>query len=72
MSIRKICFDVDELDAAAINKAIAVHQRRDHEAFGSHILPEGESDTAGATLAEICRDWLERRGEWDGIEVGER
>jgi hypothetical protein len=53
-------FYCDPLDAAAIHEAVAFHQARDHRVFGEHLLPEHESSTIGATLAEICRDWLDR------------
>ncbi len=52
---------LDELDAGAVHAAIAHYQAtwRYRDAEGGVILPEGESDTAGAVLAEICRAWLE-------------
>lgn len=52
---------VDEDDSRAINAAIAyyqVHNRWDDE-DGGILIPEGESDLAGAVLGEICRGWLE-------------
>jgi len=62
---RMFSVELDELDEAAINKAIAVHQRR-IRVEGEHILPEGDSCVPGATLAEVCRNWLESIGEWKG------
>lgn len=55
----RFTFNTDLDDAAAINQAVAYHQRRDHAVFGEHLLPEGDSDTLGATLGEICRAWLD-------------
>jgi hypothetical protein len=52
-----ISFVADEDDARAIHAAVARHQTRRID--GEHILPEGYSDTLGAILGEICRDWLE-------------
>ncbi len=60
---RKITIELDDLDEAAVNYAIAFHQSR-FRINGVHILPDGESDTRGAILAEICRGYLERLGEW--------
>jgi hypothetical protein len=60
---------LDELDDFALNRAIAVYQRL----YGREILPEYESSLAGVIIGEICRDWLESRGEWihDGIKRDE-
>jgi hypothetical protein len=54
--------NLDDDDARDINRAIAHYQatRRWTAAQGGGVLlPEGESDLAGAILGEICRDWLE-------------
>lgn len=59
----KLVIDLDELDAKAIHRAIASRQR--DRINGECILPDSESDLAGTILGEICRDWLERRGEWE-------
>ena len=58
----KLAFEADDLDAAAILRAIACYQRRSNEAWGETIVPEHESDLGAAILAEICRSWLERMG----------
>lgn len=55
-------FEADDLDAESIHRAIAVHQAGRID--GEHILPDGDSDTMGAVLAEICRDWIEYREAW--------
>ena len=59
----KVTIELDDLDAKAWNRAVAVRQRS--RINGECILPDGESDLAGTILGEICRDWLERRGEWE-------
>jgi hypothetical protein len=59
----QITLALDELDAQAIHRAIAHRQTyRDQEGC---ILPDNDSDLAGAALAEICRSWLESVGQWD-------
>ena len=55
----KLHLSIDDDDARDINAAIAVYQRRSHQAFGEVIVPEGASCQAGAILAEICRAWME-------------
>lgn len=59
----KITIDLDDDDYRDFNAAIATYQRRNHVAGRGTILPEGESCAAGAIIGEICRDWLEARGE---------
>lgn len=56
--MRVMTMTLDELDYAAVQQAISVYQR------GRCIPPEGSSDLAGAWVAEICRSWLDQRGEW--------
>lgn len=63
MSLDSFAFRADPDDAASIHEAVAMHQRERID--GEHILPEGDSDTLGAILAEICRDWMEYRELWD-------
>lgn len=58
----KLTIELDELDAIDWNKAVAVRQR--HRINGECILPDSETDLARTILGEICRDWLEQRGEW--------
>lgn len=60
----KLTFEVDELDAKAINEAIVEYQRESHAAFGEVIVAEGDSSQGGAILAEICRSWQEYRATW--------
>jgi hypothetical protein len=68
----RIAFNVDVLDAEAIHRAIAVFQRFNaHPTIGGAMIPEGASDTRGAILAEIARDWLDARGEWPTRLPGE-
>jgi hypothetical protein len=55
-------FSLDADDERHVNQAIAYRQAH-LRVEGECILPEGESDTAGAILAEICRDWLEAHGQ---------
>ena len=58
-----ISFDVDTQDERHIRQAIAVYQRQSYQACGEVIVAEGESDAGGAILAEICRGFIESRGE---------
>ncbi len=54
--LRRIVLDLDPDDYDAVQRALAVRQRsRDGK---GPILPDGDSNTAGAYLAEICRGWL--------------
>ncbi len=55
--LRQITLNLDPDDYDAVQRALAVRQRsRDDK---GPILPDGDSNTAGAYLAEICRGWLE-------------
>lgn len=68
MTTRAFTCTVDELDALAIDRAIAMFQidgLRDKQ--GALVLPEGESDLRGTILGEICRDWLENNGYINGF-----
>lgn len=56
---REIVLQLDELDYAAIQKAIAYRQT-----WGRGTMPDSDSNVAGAVLAEICRGWLEKKGMW--------
>lgn len=62
--MQRITLELDDLDAKAFHKAIAVHQRR-ARIDGQHCLPEHDSCLAGAIVAEILRGWLDRIGEWE-------
>lgn len=59
--MRQLTLNVDDDDERDINAAIARYQKtcRWHDKQGGVMLPEGESDLAGAIIGEICRDWLE-------------
>lgn len=59
----KMMIELDDLDAKAVHRAIAIRQQQriDNEC----ILPDSDSDLAGTVIGEICRDWLEARGEWE-------
>lgn len=48
---------LDEDDHDAVQRALSVRH-------GFRALPDGDSDRAGALLAEICRGWLEMLGRW--------
>ena len=64
----QMTLELDELDAIAINEAIARRQRfRDESGC---VLPDSESNRAGAVVAEICRGWLEFL-EWTDKDEGE-
>ncbi len=54
--LRQIVLNLDPDDYDAVQQALAVRQRRLND---RPILPDGDSNTAGAYLAEICRGWLE-------------
>jgi hypothetical protein len=55
---RGIYLILDEDDYNAVQSAMARRQSRRDES-GGPILPPGESNTAGALVAEICRGWCE-------------
>lgn len=50
---------LDDEDYEAVQTALSVRQ-------GFMALPDGESDKAGALLAEVCRGWLEMLNRWPG------
>ena len=60
-----VTIDLDTDDLRDYMRAIVVYQRQNrwHDDQGGTLLPEGESDISGAIIGEICRDWLEARGE---------
>jgi hypothetical protein len=59
---QRLTLSLDEDDARAVHEAIARYQQRSRWPEGGTLLPDGESDQAGAVLAEICRGWLEMYG----------
>jgi hypothetical protein len=52
----QIVLELDDLDEKEIRRAIAIRQ-----AWGP--LPDGDGNTAGRVVAEICRGWLFHRGK---------
>lgn len=52
MKLTQLTMTVDELDLKAIQRAI---ERR--KSFG--VFPDGDSDSLGEYIAEICRGWEE-------------
>lgn len=59
-----LTLELDENDARDVHRAIAARQSRfRYDAQPGAILPDGESNTAGKIIAEICRGWLESLGE---------
>ena len=63
---RPMTIRLDKDDERAVHMAIAkIQSIRVGDA--RLALPDGTSDTAGAALGEICRQWLDARGEWPGI-----
>lgn len=57
MALRRMELVLDELDYDTIQREIAHRQERSRwEDDGGTIIPEGDSDLAGAIIAEIIRD----------------
>lgn len=59
----KIELDLDEIDAADVNAEFALRQKC-RDAHGQ-VLPDGESNLAGAMVAEMVRDLREYRIMYD-------
>lgn len=62
MQPRVIVLNLDEDDYNSIQEAIAKRQaygRNLPDSNGQKIMPDGDSNIAGAVLAEICRGWIE-------------
>lgn len=57
---RTIVLELDEADYDTIQREIAHRQARMRDAHGT-ILPDGDSNLAGAILAEVVRDIEEYR-----------
>jgi hypothetical protein len=53
---RKLELECDSYDWDVIQRAMAIRQRW-------RTMPDNQSSTAGAVIAEICRSWLESIGE---------
>jgi len=66
---KQIVLELDKFDEVAVNRAIA-HRQTFRDMQGC-ILPDGESNTVGAVIAEICRSWLDDRGMWEWSKTGE-
>ena len=58
---RTMILELDELDFETIQKEITDRQRDDHANGSETMLPEGESNLAGAILAECVRDLKDYR-----------
>lgn len=50
--MKTITLELDDLDYAAVQEAIATRQLY-------RVLPDGEGNLAGRVVAEICRGWME-------------
>ncbi len=62
--MRKILLELDEADAETVDGYIADYQARNQAADGGTIVPDGDSNLAGAIMAECVRDLLEYRASW--------
>ena len=67
MGLRRIELILDDDDFDAIQREIAHRQARSRwpDADGGTILPEGESNLAGAIVAEMVRELGEYRAMFD-------
>ena len=60
---RMMTLTLDELDYRAIQGAILPRLNLPvRSEDGGPIMPDGDSDTWGAAVAEICRGWCEFMG----------
>lgn len=60
---RRLTLELDADDFDAVQTALGKYQTRSRWSArngGGVMVPEGESDLAGAIIGEICRDWLEQ------------
>lgn len=75
--IRKIILELDETDYETIHKYMAEYQANSAAVHalsgekGGAILPDGESNLAGAIMAECVRNLWEYRAIWER-ENGDR
>lgn len=60
---RRMALELDQDDWDTIHSYIADYQAR-NKGDGGTIVPDGESNLAGAILAECVRDLLEYRALW--------
>lgn len=72
MSLRRIELLCDDLDFDAIQEEITHRQVRSRVIAPDSptILPDGESNLAGAIVAEMVRDLREYRGLWTAEREG--
>jgi hypothetical protein len=56
---RTVVLELDTDDYDAVQDALAVRQ-------AWRVMPDGEGDVAGRTIAEICRGWMEMIGRPGG------
>jgi hypothetical protein len=56
---RTIELELDEEDYDAVQDAIALYQSLARVPGYPTILPDGDSNLAGAILAQICRGWAD-------------
>lgn len=61
VTLPTITLFVDADDERDIHAAIAHFQTANH-AWEGALLGEGQSNTSGAIIGEICRQWLDARG----------
>ncbi len=54
----KMTIKLDPDDERAVHKAIALQQQVSR-IDGKSTMPNGDSCSAGAYIAEICRDWID-------------
>lgn len=57
--MRTITLKLDEDDYDAVQATMGLRQTFRAAGEDGTILPPGESDLAGAVVAEICRGWVE-------------
>lgn len=64
--MKKIILELDDLDHEAISGYIASYQAESRKAFPGQptMLPDGDSNLAGAIMAECVRNLLEYRAIW--------
>lgn len=67
---RTIVLELDEADYDTIQREIAHRQSRIRGVVGT-LLPDGDSNLAGAIMAEVVRDLDEYRSMFDAQKGGE-
>ncbi len=66
-TLRRIELLCDDMDFDFIQRTFARKQAAHHRAFGETILPDGESNFAGAMVAELLRELDELRAITAGM-----